>query len=76
MFAKTLFDGSMSVVELAKFCGVAPCMILAVNKCREHELVGRTIDLPISTPVMIREINWLYKVGEDGRLVKFFPALK
>lgn len=70
MFVKIFFDGSMSIIELAKFCGVAPCQILAANLCTEAELIGREIHLPVSTPVMVRELAWVYKVGEDGHLVK------
>lgn len=80
MFVKIVFDGSLSIVELAKFCGVAPCQILAANMskvqsggthgCTEQELVGRAIDLPVSTPAMIRVLPWIYTVGEDGKLVR------
>ena len=70
MFVKVQFDGTMSIVELAKFCGVAPCQILSANKCREDELAGRMIHLPVSTPVMVRAIPWTYSVGADGRLTK------
>lgn len=70
MFVKIFFDGGMSIVKLAKFCGVAPCQILAANICAESELIGREIHLPVSTPALIRELEWVYKVGEDGYLVK------
>jgi hypothetical protein len=72
MFVKVEYTGTMSLIELAKFCGVAPCQILAANRCGEGELVGRVIDLPVSTPAMIRELPWKYIVGEDGRLKKSF----
>jgi len=68
MFVKVFFDGSISVVELAKFCGIAPCQILAANACMETELVGRVIHLPVSTPVMIRQLDLVYTVGKDGYL--------
>lgn len=85
MFVRILFDGSKSVVELAKFCGIAPCQILATNKCTEDELINRVmsgatrvpreagtlIDLQVSTPTMIRQLAWFYMVGQDGRLVKY-----
>ena len=70
MFVKVLFDGSKSIIDLAKFCGVAPCQILAANRCTESELVGQIINLPVSTPVMVRQLGMVYKVGQDGCLVK------
>jgi len=68
MFVKVEYTGTMSVVDLALLCGVAPCQILSANRCTEAELVGRVIDLPVSTPAMVRKLPWFYKVGEDGRL--------
>ena len=68
MFVKVEYTGTMSVIDLAKLCGVAPCQILSVNKCTEQELVGRVINLPVSTPAMVRKLPWFYKVGEEGRL--------
>jgi len=68
MFVKFEYTANTSIVDLAKFCGAAPCQILAANRCTEKELVGRVIDLPVSTPAMIRPIPWIYAVGEDGRL--------
>ena len=70
MFVKVRFTGEMSIIDLAKFCGVAPCQILAANKCGERDLVGRFIDLPVSTPARLRPLPWIYKVGEDGKLTK------
>jgi len=71
MFIKYEYTGSISIIDLAKFCGVAPCQILAANRCKESELIGRTIDLPVSTPAMIRELKCIYKVGEDGILTQY-----
>jgi len=70
MFVKVEYTGTMSILELAKLVGAAPCQILAANRCTEDELAGRTIDLPVSTPAMVRALPWVYKVGEDGRLQK------
>jgi len=75
MFVKVEYTGTLSFIEVAKLCGVAPCQILSSNKCTEQELVGRVIDLPVSTPAMIRPLPWIYKVGEDGRLEKTFADL-
>ena len=58
----------MSVVSLAKFCGVAPCSILAVNACDESQLYGREILVPVATPHMIRQLYYIYKVTDDGRI--------
>jgi len=76
MFVKMEYTGTMSIIDLAKFCGVAPCQILAANKCLESELPGRMIDLPVSTPALIRSIPWYYGVGEDGCLVKVLHTSK
>jgi len=70
MFVKVEYTATLAITDLAKLCGVAPCQILAANKCKESELAGRIIDLPVSTPAMIRGISWIYAVQEDGRLTK------
>jgi hypothetical protein len=60
MFIKILFKKGMSVVGLARFCGVAPCSILAANGCGEAELPGREIIVPVATPALVRRAGEIY----------------
>jgi hypothetical protein len=76
MFVKIEYTATLPIIDLAGFCGVAPCQILAANKCGESELAGRVIDLPISTPAFIRPISWFYGAGDDGCLKKLLHPVK
>ena len=56
MIVKIVYDGTKSLLEIAKFCGVAPCQILIVNKLKnERELqVGSEILVPVVLNVLVR----------------------
>lgn len=49
MLVKIIYDGSKTLYEIARFCGCAPCQILAVNNLKsELELKhGQQIEVPV-----------------------------
>jgi spore germination protein YaaH len=75
MQVKLKFTPEMTLLELARFCGTAPCTILSANNCRrESDLAGREINVPINTAYMVRPITSLFiqiadKATEDLREV-------
>ena len=70
MFVKFRFEAGMSVMDVSRFVGCAPCSILAVNKCSESELYGREIWVPVSTPHMIRSLSYIYQTTSEGKIQK------
>ena len=60
MFIKVKFTPDMTLLGLARLCGVAPCQILAANGCGEAELAGRMISVPVSTPHMVRRAGAVF----------------
>jgi len=55
MLAKIRLDGTDSLLHIARFCGCAPCQILAVNDVRtEPELLERYSGKDIDVPVLIK----------------------
>jgi len=55
MLVKIKLDGSKSLVDIARFCGCAPCQIVAVNGVRtEKDLAaGQDIWVPIETICLV-----------------------
>lgn len=71
MHIKVKFEGVGDLVVLSQFFGAAPCQVLALNQAKnEHELVGREILVPVSTPAMIRTIDWYYVTDQSKILVR------
>ena len=56
MLVKIKFDGSKSLLEIARFCGCAPCQILAVNRVmRETDLVpGQELLVPVEMAHLVK----------------------
>jgi len=55
MLIKIKLDGSRTLLEIARFCGCAPCQIIALNGARtETELFERFKGQTIEVPVIIK----------------------
>ena len=70
MFIKIKFTSDITILELARLCGVAPCSILAANGCGEDDLVGRIITVPVSTPHMARQAGRLFYKTDGSELLE------
>jgi len=69
MYIKTIIKQIEDVVTLAKFCGMSPCQILAMNKMTyDEKIYGREVTVKVSLPNLIREVPRHYVVRE-GRIV-------
>jgi len=58
MLVKIKLDGTKSLVEIARFCGCAPCQIVAVNGVKtEKDLeIGQDIWVPIVMKCLVKPI--------------------
>jgi len=57
MLVKIRLDGGTSLVDIARFCGCAPCQIVAVNGVRTEKdlVVGQDILVPVVTMCLIKK---------------------
>jgi hypothetical protein len=68
MYAKIRFGGVGDLVQIAKFCGMAPCQILTMNKAaNESDLVGKEITIKVELAALVREVGDYY-VEKDGNI--------
>ena len=44
--------------EIARQCGVAPCMIILANKCHNESELPAEILVPVATPACCKIINY------------------
>jgi len=70
MYLKVKFAQFGDLLQLSKFCGMAPCQILRLNKAtREHELEGREILIKVDTASLVRDVGWYWEL-KDGSISK------
>lgn len=56
MLVKIKRDGT-ELLELARFCGAAPCAIVLANGVRTEAELGQEIFVPVTTVAMVRKMS-------------------
>ena len=70
MYIKIRVKDENDIVVIAKFCGMSPCQVFALNRIEYLEdIAGREFFVKIELPVLVRDVGKYYVI-ENGRILK------